>query len=624
MFAVFLGVLLLVEICRANQCPCVFPGFQPDLKLFVRNDEKLQICMETNTYSQLEKFVSAQNQTSSKYMSIFTHRLFNIRSQIDQTCDVSFSIPTEPLSKLMHDRRMCPEKCAPIPTVEIPSDLFSSQFASFFSGYAATCTLTFQGEIIPKWNKSKRAITEKYGSWLAFILYEISLRRYMECHETSALYRYAFPRHLSTLVNDSKRVFHSPSPDASLVKQHSLSSSQHSRPLSSIFSKRKISGMVVWIGTRAKYQLMESQALILEKEDFHNDNAIIGWAATDDLYPCSDESIKCSGGNKKYQGLLPQSNINFMPKGWGCAQRRPLRALSHILLFYSIQSFLILLDDDTFFNYPLFYSKYLSAAFSTSTSFYSNFVSSSTVYYGEALGATGEKGHLSKEGFFVGGSGYLFNKKVLEKLSDKEVISFGVEKNLDRKAEDTQRSKPWNDWLKSHDPYRSEHHMKHLSLLEEGMEYSQRHCQIYSQQKDNSSGLFSASIPAMHKKYSCISSRVISRNNEEDIQQIMNQTETMPLSVRNEFSDKFIRVPISLRLIDFCTNLLANEHTCQHRQELISFFLSRSISRTIFSVLVITLWEGVYFTESELLPRMSPVTKKFQQLWTELNFKHQI
>jgi hypothetical protein len=551
---VFLSVLLLAEMCRANQCPCVFPGFQPDLKLFVRNDEKLQICMETHSYSQLSKFVSAQNQTSSKYMSIFTHQLFDIRSQVDQTCDVIFSIPTEPLSKLMHERRMCPEKCAPIPKVEIPSDLFSSQFASFFSGYAVTCTLTFQGEILPKWNKSKRAITEKYGSWLAFILYEISLRRYMECHETSALYRYAFPRHLSTMVNDSKRIFHT-SPDPSSPKQNFLSSySQYSRPL-----KRKISGMVVWIGTRAKYQLMESQALILEKEAFHNEKAIIGWAATDDLYPCSEESIKCSGGNKKYQGLLPQSNINFMPKGWGCAQRRPLRALSHILLFYSIQSFLILLDDDTFFNYPLFYSKYLSASFSTSTSFYSNFVSSSTVYYGEALGATGEKGHLSKEGFFVGGSGYLFNKKVLEKLSDKEVISFGFEKNLDRKAEDIKTGKPWSDWIKSHDPYRSEHHMKHLSLLEEGMEYSQRHCPTYSQQNADSS------VPAMPKKYSCISSREINRNNEAEIQRIMNQTETMPLSLRNEFSDKFIRVPISLRLIDFCANLLANEHTCQHR-----------------------------------------------------------
>jgi hypothetical protein len=552
------------------QCPCVLPGFDSSLKLFHHKDQQLQICVESkDTLDQLRKIeqVYTQNGSSSatKFVSVFAHpsfKLIPIEKNGPQTsCDVLLNIPSDPISQFLSERRLCPDQCAPVPVARIPEALFLPPSIPSEYEFAVTCTLTFQREIMHKWVKYKRNLLEFYGSWYVFLLHEVTQRRYFECHETAALYRYAFPRNLSPFINDSTNVFSSAStPPTHAASSSSSSNSMKFKPVTTITptQKRRIHGMVLWIGTTAKYSLMESQALSLLRQPFHNEDAIIGWTATDGLYPCRPEGIKCHGGHKKYQGLLPQSNINFMPAGWACAQRRPLRALAHVLLFYSIQSFLLLLDDDTFFNFDLFQRKYLSSALSSS-SFFSTYAAGSTLYFGEALGKTGNDGHLSKEGFFVGGSGYILSRRILEKLVTKESIYFGLEGLQQGGA----RHQEWMQWIQRNDPYRSPKHMKLLSLVGEGLDYSQRYCSVFQEPGPGQ--------PPVDKRFACIASGSLLNPpaGQEEMIRWMNQTaeeiERQKYSLQHDFSEKFVRIPLGLRLIDFCTNLMANENTCQHR-----------------------------------------------------------
>lgn len=44
---------------------------------------------------------------------------------------------------------------------------------------------------------------------------------------------------------------------------------------------------------------------------------------------------------------MPRTFIPSNSNGWVCAQRRPLRALSHVLLLYD-PMYILLADDDTF------------------------------------------------------------------------------------------------------------------------------------------------------------------------------------------------------------------------------------------------------------------------------------
>lgn len=50
---------------------------------------------------------------------------------------------------------------------------------------------------------------------------------------------------------------------------------------------------------------------------------------------------------------MPSTKMAYDGKtGWGCAQRRPLRALSHTLLLFDPE-FVLVVDDDTYVNLNL-------------------------------------------------------------------------------------------------------------------------------------------------------------------------------------------------------------------------------------------------------------------------------
>lgn len=167
-------------------------------------------------------------------------------------------------------------------------------------------------------------------------------------------------------------------------------------------------GVVIWIGSESKLDLIRSQIISIQ----YKDTTVIPWAATELIYPCRKGSTQCHGNNNKYK-FIPKSDVNHMPPGWGCAQRRPLRALSHILALYD-PLYVVILDDDTLFNFPLFLDKY--------SSFLRNEMLHAPIVLGEFVGKIGNNGHLSKIGMMAGGSGYILGKAVLDRLVAAELI----------------------------------------------------------------------------------------------------------------------------------------------------------------------------------------------------------
>jgi len=47
---------------------------------------------------------------------------------------------------------------------------------------------------------------------------------------------------------------------------------------------------VIWIGTVERLDLVAAQALVLETEPAHGMDAVVAWAATDELYRCGENS----------------------------------------------------------------------------------------------------------------------------------------------------------------------------------------------------------------------------------------------------------------------------------------------------------------------------------------------
>lgn len=151
---------------------------------------------------------------------------------------------------------------------------------------------------------------------------------------------------------------------------------------------------------------MKDQADVLMKQPFHGPDGVIAWGATDECFPCRLGETKCASRGQKG---LPPSDIPFMSAGWSwscsmsylyvislislfntvgwsCAQRRPLRALSHILTIYD-PNVVIILDDDTFLNYDLLIK--------TFGGYFANEFKEIPVVMGEFQGKYGENGHLT-------------------------------------------------------------------------------------------------------------------------------------------------------------------------------------------------------------------------------------
>ena len=108
------------------------------------------------------------------------------------------------------------------------------------------------------------------------------------------------------------------------------------------------------LGSKQRFNLLLAQTEILRLQgSLSNDSQkIFGWIASEDEYPCRKEFPGCKS-QYAYHWMMPSTKMAYDGKtGWGCAQRRPLRALSHTLLLFDPE-FVLVVDDDTYVNLNL-------------------------------------------------------------------------------------------------------------------------------------------------------------------------------------------------------------------------------------------------------------------------------
>jgi hypothetical protein len=318
-----------------------------------------------------------------------------------------------------------------------------------------------------------------------------------------------------------------------------------------------------------------------------SDDSVIAYAATEDLYQCHLYG-KCRGKTPRF---IPGSILRFNPpKGWACAQRRPLRSLAHVLLLYD-SDFIVILDDDTYFNYDLFLHRYGSFVYQE--------MFKSSIVMGEFGGSNGDEGHISTQGIFLGGSGYVLGHALLSRLISYELIdSQYILSNISFKG---YNYSSLGGLVR--DPYRSNAQIHFLSFASEGIQLSKKYCgpaeeanqkeHKYKNMDDSlkASGdrCFLSYFPWIKRhdymyiddenfNYNFVDSQTLEKVSMSKVINLDRSRIAMKsYHEKHYFNDssnpnplKFANIiyrmlPIRVRLIDFCTNLMAGENSCYHR-----------------------------------------------------------
>lgn len=289
---------------------------------------------------------------------------------------------------------ICPEQCMPIPYTEIPVNWLTED-PNLNTNALLTCSLKMS-DIIKGTNTSLThdgigsIHIEKYHSVVGYLLRQITKRRIEECFERE------FWRH-----HDHN--FHK-----SHLHENQIETVDH-------VLRRKVFGLIIWVGSTSRYSLLRQQIEVLRRQpSYDDDKYIAGWLASEDQYPCRLGTTLCYSADPYlyYFSNMPKTRMNVAPAGWACAQRRPLRALSHVLLLYNPE-FVLLVDDDTLVNIKMLYPGM------PLVDFINNEMKMEPLLMGQLTG--GKK--VTRHGFYYGGAGYLLGKMVLSRLSAFQIIS---------------------------------------------------------------------------------------------------------------------------------------------------------------------------------------------------------
>lgn len=439
-----------------GKCPCVADSKAHRAPPSAMIDEKA-ICFLRSSISERFLQINKFHLQSLQYQSI--ESLSNTTS-----CYVMIDLlPSQSPQSICSHKYICPESCLPVPYTAIPVNWITdlSAVKNDMKHLAMTCSLSFEDIR----NKS-----------LDGIVLEISRRRVQECFEQEY-----WPESSSRINSMNTSLVALDAPD---------------------IPRRRVFGLVVWISSTTRLDMARAQIEMLQSQwNVSQQDYIAGWLASEEQYPCRHGSGKCKQVKSEFSHLLKENELNSESFGWDCAQRRPLRALAHVLLLYQAE-FVYLMDDDTFLNLkflhrdaPLVY-----------------YIRNEMVRKPRAIVYTEKSyaGKITKHGIFYGGRGYLLGKNVLDRLQSRKI--FGP-----REKEDGIRDR---------------NQMKYLSILREA---------------------YSSSMSSCPKVWSLDGT---SRDCIRITQNFDNKG--------NTFTDYQSVGESAIRLIDLCVNLMAKEHTCYH------------------------------------------------------------
>lgn len=533
----FAVVILFLRVYTNSQhCPCQDAPIEDDNHQFQRNlnisTDSLILCINDANGDQKKLL---------QKLALTGITLSFLKKGIDVTadCNVLLKIISrkDKTSFPTFGRQLCPGVCRPVPEMRISSNIFFGGNLNLTADLLLTCTL--DGSMVsptattsspsPSSTPSKAEVIEYFNSTtnismkaesdpkiqqLSDLLRAMFWRRIMECYEK----KFWGSRYKQELLK--------PFTDQVIAP---LSEGQDGR---NQISRRPVYSLIIWIGSQSKLSLIIEQAKVLIDQPFRRSKSVIGWSATDETFSCRLDKSKCL--QKKGRKFLPQSAINYMSEGWACAQRRPLRALAHTLLLLDPE-FVILLDDDSYLNYNLLQFKY-------GESLAQGPMSVRPLLMGELIGAVGDEGHLTKWGIVAGGGGYVINKKALQVLNGYELKYY--------EGEGPKISSILN--ISNDDAFRSNRHIFHLSLYKLGKTNSDKYCQ-----KEKGQHCILPGLPEPSRSFPTTTSI--------NLRSQLNSTSTLNSPSLSAVEKASLTVTISVRLIDFCANMLANENTCDHR-----------------------------------------------------------
>jgi hypothetical protein len=208
-----------------------------------------------------------------------------------------------------------PGICIPKPFLKIP---VNSLLPPYDMNRTLSLTLT-TGSVVSHHVNILKDNSSSIGSiahGIGIILRSIARRRVEECKERGYWPLGSFARSLS------ERDIHS-------SRHTTWNNNSYLLPHKSKFERRKVYGLIIWIGTNARRNLLNSQlqVLSLQNQSLPANEKIFGWAATEDSYSCriANDTRQC-GHSYGYHWMLPSTQLASRGlSGWGCGQRRPLR-----------------------------------------------------------------------------------------------------------------------------------------------------------------------------------------------------------------------------------------------------------------------------------------------------------
>lgn len=335
-------------------------------------------------------------------------------------CDVVMKISSGTRIRQAKNER-CPGICKVIPFVLVPVE-FLLAVLELRSATYSMCTLRLTT------NYDDGRVFDKHLS-LGIVLRSIASRRLQECEELNdpAMSTWDYvPSNTSETV------------DYMSLKNRAFRT--HERLLLyTSHTKRAAYGLALWVGSVGRIKLARSQASVLRLQDkqFDDSKRILGWVATEDVYTCGHARKNCRPKHgDTYHRHMPHtvSHKATTEHGWACAQRRPLRAIAHVLRLYDVD-FMIVVDDDTFVNMNLLsYGSVLS-------SYILNSMRTEQIVLGDMRYA-----QVTARGFFFGGAGYLLGRATMENLTSTVITARkGEDRDSYRGAEMINRLGVLND-----------------------------------------------------------------------------------------------------------------------------------------------------------------------------------
>ncbi|KAJ1421905.1 hypothetical protein B484DRAFT_452587 [Ochromonadaceae sp. CCMP2298] len=405
------------------ECPCRHSSAH-DLrtleKLLAKANELHVFCVVKNEATEfLQKLatVSATIRSMQRMMTYVSEEdasgLLNGTSAALNCTALIRLIPEEDPKQSEVTERQCPGICLPIPYLELPAPWLLPPYQG---NRSLSCSLTL-GAVLAHQKEDTVAST------VFLILRSVARRRMEECLERG---RWPLGSFHSSAEAEG---------DVHSSKGLEWSNSSYMQPSHSKLNKRKVYGLVIWVGTNSKLGLLRAQTQMLSVTTGPDHERIFGWSATEDQYGCYNgaDAKKC-GAAYAHNWMMPSTKMSSeASSGWGCAQRRPLRAMSHTLSLYD-PDFLFVVDDDTWVNIPMLLPGTIMH----------QIINKEMRVRPLVLGQLNGGNKITKKGFFYGGAGYLMGRGVLDSLNSFTLVG----------------PDPYSD------TYRDQKHLDHLGMME--------------------------------------------------------------------------------------------------------------------------------------------------------------